>query len=87
MLKSNDQPARLFANSNSLASIASPLRANRYRREIRTGISSRHTMRSPRRQFAACNKPSAPKNAVLYPAYVHELLPGMHYRVFEFRTP
>jgi cephalosporin-C deacetylase len=58
--------------------------AGRIRGETLMGITLMDTICPPSSQFAVFNKITAPKEAVIYPDYGHEPLPGFPDRAFEF---
>ena len=60
--------------------------ARRIRGETLMGITLMDTICPPSSQFAVFNKITAPKEAVIYPDYGHEPLPGFPDRAFEFLT-
>ncbi len=58
--------------------------AGRIRGEVLMGITLMDKICPPSTQFAVYNKITAPKNAVIYPDYAHEGIPGFQDKVFEF---
>lgn len=58
--------------------------AGRIRGETLMGITLMDTICPPSSQFAVFNKITAPKDAVIYPDYGHEPLPGFPDRAFAF---
>ena len=58
--------------------------APRVRGEVMMAITLMDAICPPSSQFAVFNKIQSPKEAVIYPDYAHERLPGFHDKTFEF---
>jgi len=58
--------------------------APRIRGEVLWGIGYSDTICPPSTQYAAYNKITSAKNALVYPDFSHEMLPGMDDAIFEF---
>ncbi|WP_147804383.1 alpha/beta fold hydrolase [Alkalicoccus halolimnae] len=56
----------------------------RIRAEVLMGTGLMDAVCPPSTQFAAFNKIKAPKEAVIFPDFAHERLPGLHDRIWEF---
>jgi cephalosporin-C deacetylase len=58
--------------------------APRIRAEVLMGVGLMDTVCPPSTQFAAYNKITSKKDAVIYPDFGHEGLPGFNDRIWEF---
>jgi cephalosporin-C deacetylase len=58
--------------------------ADRITGEVLMGVGLMDSVCPPSTQFAAYNKIVAPKSLEIYPDYAHEILPGLHDKIYKF---